>query len=254
MCVLQIKVEEVVYKKSKTSPLISIINVYAPTSQRVEKYPDEIEQFYKDLNETFNSIRKRELVILAGDFNAKAGQKLGEKCIGRFSKGKRNSNGDKLIEFCEYYKLFITNRVFNHPSRQITTWTGQWRDKTTGKLVNVFNQIDYIIVTYRQKHLITNAISYAGTTLTSDHKLLKTSLKLEQYTLWEANYTKGTRKLNVSKLPDQIQAYKDAVNTHLATLDKQNSPNETWYRIQDILRSAAHTAWYTGKTPTKPRA
>ena len=33
VCVLQIKLEEVVYMKSKTSPLISIINVYAPTSQ-----------------------------------------------------------------------------------------------------------------------------------------------------------------------------------------------------------------------------
>ena len=37
-CVLQIKLEEVVYKKSKTSPLISIINVYAPTSQQGDKY------------------------------------------------------------------------------------------------------------------------------------------------------------------------------------------------------------------------
>ena len=193
------------------------------------------------MNETFTSIRKSELVILAGDFNAKAGQKQGEKCIGRFSKGKRNSNEDKLIEFCEDNKLFITNSAFNHPSRHITTWTGQWRDKITGKLVNIFNQIDYIIVPNRQKHLLTNARSYAGTTLTSDHKLLKTSLKIEQYKLWKANYTKGTPKLNVSKLPDQIQAYKEAVNTHLATLDKQNSPNETWYRIQDILRSAAHT-------------
>ena len=92
------------------------------------------------------------------------------------------------------------------------------------------------------KNIITKARSYAETTLTGDHKLLKTSLKIEQYTLWKANYTKGTPKLNVSKLPDQIQANKEAVNTHLATLDKQNSPNETWYRIQDILGSAAHTA------------
>ena len=134
VCVLQIKLEEVVYKKSKTSPLISIINVYAPTSQRVEKYPDKIEQFYKDLNETFTSIRKRELVILAGDFYAKAGQKQGEKCIGRFSKGKRNSNGDKLIEYCEDNKLFITNSTFNHPSRHIKKWSGLWRDKTTDYL------------------------------------------------------------------------------------------------------------------------
>ena len=59
VCVLQIKLEEVVYKKSKTYPLISIINVYAPTSQRVEKYPDEIEQLYKDLNATSNAMNAR---------------------------------------------------------------------------------------------------------------------------------------------------------------------------------------------------
>ncbi|RUS73679.1 hypothetical protein EGW08_018561 [Elysia chlorotica] len=62
----------------------------------------------------------------AGDFNAKiGGVKEGDDytCLAKFSKSKRNNNGQTLLELCEEKKLFVSNSAFNHPSRHQTTWT-----------------------------------------------------------------------------------------------------------------------------------
>ncbi|GFR78339.1 craniofacial development protein 2-like [Elysia marginata] len=157
--------------KKENETVITIINVYAPTSERALKHPEEFEKFYRDLNNTINSVEKQSFILLAGDFNAKIGkQQQGETSVGKFSKGKRNCNGERLVEFCEEKRLFVTNSAFNHPSRHITTWAGQRKDKTTGETINIYNQIDFIICQQRHKNLLTNARSYGGTTLTSDHK------------------------------------------------------------------------------------
>ena len=67
ICVLQLNIENTPrsaekYKKSRSefrSTLYTIINVYAPTTERRQKYPDEFETFYKDLTNTIKDIGKR---------------------------------------------------------------------------------------------------------------------------------------------------------------------------------------------------
>ncbi|GFR84581.1 craniofacial development protein 2 [Elysia marginata] len=101
-------------EKEKKKKHISIENVYGPTTDRVLKNPEELESFYKDLTLTLDSIGKNTILILAGDFNAKIGKRQkGDSCVGSFSKGIRNENGER--------HLFITNSAFNHASRHITT-------------------------------------------------------------------------------------------------------------------------------------
>jgi len=50
---------------------LSIISAYAPTE---EKTDEEKEKFYKDLQTIHNKIRKRDIVIIFGDMNAKIGK------------------------------------------------------------------------------------------------------------------------------------------------------------------------------------
>ena len=178
ICVLQLIIDK---NKPPTGQgitnTISIINVYAPTSQLSEKHPDIKEQFYSQLEQTITNLGSKTIIFVAGDFNAKIGKRNDEDtCVGKFSKGKRNNNGETLIELCEEKKLFVTNSAFNHPSRHQTTWIGQFKDKTTGLIKNIYNQIDFILCPKRHKHLLVNSRSYAGTLLSSDHKLVKTSL------------------------------------------------------------------------------
>ncbi len=54
-------------------------NVYAPTTERTNKYPEEIETFYKDHNETIHEFGNQTILIIAGDFNAKVGKRKKEK-------------------------------------------------------------------------------------------------------------------------------------------------------------------------------
>ena len=66
------------------------------------------------------------LHLIAGGFNAKIGKRKDESCMGSFSKSKRNTSGQMLIDFCGVHSLFVTNSSFK-------------------QTVKVFNQIGYII-------------------------------------------------------------------------------------------------------------
>ena len=115
-------------------------------------------------------------------------KKEGETSLGSFSKGTRNDNGESLVQFCEKInKLFLTNKAFKKASRHITTWVGSWRDKDN-KLMPIYNQIDFIICPppkQNQKHIIKEAQSYSGITLSPDHKLVKTTFRLSNVNTWK---------------------------------------------------------------------
>ena len=72
--------------------IISIINIYAPTSKRSEERFQEKETFYDQFSATIESLENKSILFIAGDFNAKIGTiKEGDAytCLGKFSKGKR---------------------------------------------------------------------------------------------------------------------------------------------------------------------
>ena len=181
------------------------------------------------------------MLFIAGDFNAKIGKGIqGDTCIGQFSKGLRNSNGHTLIELCEEKKLFVSNSAFDHPSRHQTTWIGQIRDRTTGKIINIFNQIDYILCQKRNKHLLTNARSYAGTLLTSDHKLVKASFKLEKHKLCrKEQHSKRTPKPNIAAIVNKEESqrrYQNTLDTKLSSItnDRKNNTDNSKARADSV--------------------
>ena len=166
-------------------------------------------------------MRNKTLLFIAGDFNAKIGKdKEGDTYIGRFSKGKRNSNGHTIIELREEKKLFVSNSAFDHPSRHQTPWIGQIREKS----LNFFNQIDYILCQKRNKHLLTNARSCAGTLFTSDHKLVKASFKVEKHKLCrKEQHSKRTPKPNIAAIVNKEESQRRYQNTLDSKLSKITS-------------------------------
>ena len=212
-------------KQDKTN-IISIINVYAPTLERSEKDPEEKEKCYDQLSATIESLENKSILLIAGDFNAKIG-KLQEgdayTCVGKFSRGERTTNGQTLLELCEEKRLFVSNSAFNHPARHQTTWEGQTKkDKQTGKKKPIYNQIDFILCPKRFKHLLENARSYSGTSLSSDHRLVKTTIKIEQHRVWKKGQNKTTQKRNIPCLntEDGQRKYRHELDTKLLNLTK----------------------------------
>ena len=92
-----------VIKQTTVRNLITIINVYAPTTERVKNDEGELDQMYTDLGNLISELTKvASLVLIAGDFNAKVGKHSGnEACLGQYSRRKRNNSGQLLIDFMQ---------------------------------------------------------------------------------------------------------------------------------------------------------
>ena len=116
---------------------ITVIQVYAPTSNAEEA---EAERFYEDLQDLLELTPQKDVLFIIGDWNAKVGSQETPGVTGKFGRGMLNETGQRLIEFCQENALVIANTLLQH-KRRLYTWTspdGQHQ-----------NQIDYILCSQR---------------------------------------------------------------------------------------------------------
>ena len=73
---------------------ITVIQVYAPTSNAEET---EVEQFYEDLQDLLELTPKKDVLFITGDWNARVGSQEIPGVTGKFGLGKRNEAGQRLI-------------------------------------------------------------------------------------------------------------------------------------------------------------
>ena len=90
---------------------ITVIQVYAPTSNAEEA---EVERFYEDLQDLLELIPKKDVLFIIGDWNAKVGSQETPGVTGKFGLGVQNEAGQRLIEFCQEntLTLIIENTLF----------------------------------------------------------------------------------------------------------------------------------------------
>ena len=108
---------------------ITVIQVYAPTSNSEEA---EFEQFYEDLQDLLELTPKKDVLFIIGDWNAKVGSQETPGVKGKFGLGVQNKVGQRLIEFCQENTLLIANTLFQQHKRRLHTWTspeGQYRNQ-----------------------------------------------------------------------------------------------------------------------------
>ena len=88
---------------------ITVIQVYAPTSNSEEA---EVEQFYEDLQDLLELTPPKDVLFIIGDWNAKVGSQEIPGVTGKFGLGMQNEAGQSLIEFCQENTLVITKHHF----------------------------------------------------------------------------------------------------------------------------------------------
>ena len=93
---------------------ITVIQVYAPTSNAEEA---EVERFYEDLQDLLELTPKKDVVFIIGDWNAKVGSQETPGVTGKFGVGVWNEAGQRLIEFCQENALVIANTLFQKHKR-----------------------------------------------------------------------------------------------------------------------------------------
>jgi len=88
---------------------ITVIQVYAPTSNAEEA---EVERFYEDLQDLLELTPEKDVFFIIGDWNAKIGSQEIPGVMGKFGLGVQNEAGQRLIEFCQQNALIIANTLF----------------------------------------------------------------------------------------------------------------------------------------------
>ena len=96
---------------------ISVIQVYAPTSNTEET---EVEWFYEDLQDLLELTPKKDVLSIIGDWNAKVGSQETPGVIGKFGLGMRNEAGQRLIEFLQENTLVMSNKLFQQQRKDST--------------------------------------------------------------------------------------------------------------------------------------
>ena len=122
---------------------ITVIQVYAPTSNTEEA---EVEQFYEDLQDLLELTPKKDVLFIIGDWNAKVGSQETPGVTGKFGLGKRNEAGKRLTEFCQENALVIASTLFQQRKRRLYTWTSLDSQHQ--------NHIDYILCSQRWRSSI----------------------------------------------------------------------------------------------------
>ena len=77
---------------------ITVIQVYAPTSNAEEA---ETEQFYEDLQDLLELTPQKDVLFIIADLNAKVGSQETPGVTGKFGLGEQNKAGQRLTEFCQ---------------------------------------------------------------------------------------------------------------------------------------------------------
>jgi exonuclease III len=142
----------------------NIIRVYTPVKGKQE----ETKIFYTDIQEIIENSTKTEYLILAGDFNARIGNRPVKDCTGSEGEAIINSNGTASIDFCVFNKLKITNAFFRHKRIHKYTWEGRGTQSI----------IDYIIIGNRLKAYIRDTRVYRGSEIDSNHFLLESEFEI----------------------------------------------------------------------------
>ena len=99
---------------------ITVIQVYAPTSNAEEA---EVERFYEDLQDLLELTPKKDVLFIMGDWNAKVGSQETSGVTDKFGLGIRSEAGQRLIEFSQENTLVIANTLFQQHKRRLYTWT-----------------------------------------------------------------------------------------------------------------------------------
>ena len=100
---------------------ITVIQVYAPTSNSKEA---EVKWFYKnllDLQDLLELTPPKDVLFIIGDWNVKVGSQEIPGVTGKFGLGVQNETGQRLTEFCQENMLVIVNTLFQQSKRQFYT-------------------------------------------------------------------------------------------------------------------------------------
>ena len=151
--------------------ILNVISAYAP---QVRCIREEKEAFRLDLDETVEKIPKNERIVVGADMNGHVGEGNNgdEECMGRRGLGKRNNEGQAVVNFAERIKLAITNTYFvKKPAHRVTYNSG-------GRS----SQVDYIMVRRRKIKEVVDTMVIVNESVGKQHRIVVSAIII--WTKW----------------------------------------------------------------------
>ena len=93
---------------------ITVIQVYAPTSNAEEA---EVKQLYEDLQDLLELTPEKDILFIIGDWKAEVGSQEIPGITGKFGLGVQNKVGQRLTEFCQEKALVVAKTFFQQHKR-----------------------------------------------------------------------------------------------------------------------------------------
>ena len=210
------------------------LSIYAPQAGIQDQ--TEKDRFYYLLNSVVESIPPSEVLIPGGDWNGHVGSTADgyEGVHGGFGYGKRNQEGERILEFAVAHDLIIGNTLFMKRDSHLITFD------SGGSNPN-YTQIDYFLFRRSMRNHLKNVKVIPGVECLTQHRLLVCDFKI---TLLPKPKRKFTPRLKTWKLKDPACAAKfEAAFSDKAGADAVDSQKQTteeiWSRLKGSLNSAA---------------
>ena len=205
----------------------TIVSAYAPT---LAASTEEKDEFYGKLSATIESISKGERIFLLGDFNARVGDDNTSwpAIIGSFGVGKMNENGQRLLEFCSYYDLVVTNSYFKtKPQHKMS-----WRHPRSKK----WHQLDLVLTRRSSLKDITLTRSYHSANCDTDHSLVCCKLKVQAKYFYRTKQP-GKPRIDTSKMskPDLVQQFSTSLTEKLGSTPTEKSALSKWEKLRNTM-------------------
>jgi len=234
-----------------------LIQCYAPTNEADDETKSN---FYQRLQAIIDQRKRKDVLILMGDFNAKIGadNTNRDQAMGKEGLGKMNENGELFADLCCHNSLVIGGSMFSHKRIHKATWVSP--DHRTE------NQIDHICIGSKFRRSLFDVRVNRGADVGSDHHLVtaKIRLKLKKHL---TRATKPGMRYNTELLQDGTT--KDAFGIELSNkyealaslIDEDSTTEQSWQRTREALKETCskilgrkttqHKDWISSETIRK---
>lgn len=219
--------------KTKVRP-VTIVQCYAPTEVADE---EEKEKFYGQLNKTLRAIKRHDIIMIMGDFNAQlGGENEGvEMVMGKHGLGVLNDNGTRFLELCGGYDLVIGGTIFPHLECHKVSWVSP--DMRTQ------NQIDHFAISRKFRSSLLDIRNKRGADVGSDHHLMLAKIRLKISKVKDqtnrVNPKYDINKLQNNEIKAQFQLELKNTFTPLLEIENEMDTNvdQKWDKIKDGFKA-----------------
>ena len=176
---------------------MNIISGYAPQTGCSE---EEKENFRSELEELIQGVPSGESVIVGADLNCHMGESnTGFEDVHEGKGfGKRNEEGESMLETIERTDMFVANTGFQKKEEH----------KITYKSGEVCSQVDYILVRRREKWRVRDAKVIPGDCVVAQHRLLVADYKLDHSTK-KKREKRDVERIRIWKLAEKREEFRE---------------------------------------------